>query len=117
MGFWRPGQTVWIKCWGDDHTPTQQEATALVKQEASPERQELFEEQDGAVYRYGYLLVEQEVGKRRYAVIPSARSPAQARREILGDQLLVEGFEPLDVGTDGALGIEIVRVERSDPGE
>jgi hypothetical protein len=66
--FWRPGQTVWINCWGNGRTPTRREAIALIKEEASPERKDLFEDEDGAVYRYGYLLVERNGRKKQYAV-------------------------------------------------
>lgn len=65
--FWRPGRTVWIICWGDGRTPTKREALALIKEDASPARQELFEE-DGEVYRFGYLLVEGKGRKRQSAV-------------------------------------------------
>src|SRR5689334_20006087 len=42
-------------------------------------------------------------------------SPGELRREVLGDQLLVERRQRLDVGLGVALGVQVVRVELTNP--
>jgi hypothetical protein len=36
--LWRPGLTVWMTVWGNDHHESRAERLALVKEAASPER-------------------------------------------------------------------------------
>ncbi|RLS43157.1 MAG: hypothetical protein DWH81_03025 [Planctomycetota bacterium] len=68
LAFAKPGRTIWIDCWGDGDEPSKSEIVALIKSEASPDRDDLFEADEGEVYRYAYRLVEFEDGGRRFAV-------------------------------------------------
>ncbi len=66
--FAKAGRTIWIDCWGDGDEPSREEIMALVKTEASPDRDDLFENDEDELYRYAYRLVEFEDGARRFAV-------------------------------------------------
>ena len=66
--FAKAGRTIWIDCWGDGDEPSRQEIIDLIKTEASPDRDDLFETDEGGVYKYAYRLVEFEDGGRRFAV-------------------------------------------------
>lgn len=68
LAFAQPGRTIWIDCWGDGDEPTKGEIVSLVKSEASPDRDDLFEVDEAGVYKYAYRLVEFEDGARRFAV-------------------------------------------------
>ena len=68
LAFAKTGRTIWIDCWGDGDEPSKEEIMALVKSEASPDRDDLFESDVDDVYRYAYRLVEFEEGARRFAV-------------------------------------------------
>lgn len=68
LAFAKPGRTIWIDCWGDGDEPSKGEIIALIKSEASPDRDDLFEADEGELYKYAYRLVEFEEGVRRFAV-------------------------------------------------
>ncbi len=68
LAFAQSGRTIWIDCWGDGDEPSKEEIIALVKSEASPDRDDLFETDVDEVYKYAYRLVEFEDGARRFAV-------------------------------------------------
>lgn len=68
LAFAKPGRTIWIDCWGDGDEPSRQEIIDLIKTEASPDRDDLFEIDEDGVYKYAYRLVEFEDGTRRFAV-------------------------------------------------
>jgi hypothetical protein len=58
--FWNSTHTVWLNCWGDGNSPSKQEAVAFIKEDASSDKQERFAFDDGNVYRYGYVLDEED---------------------------------------------------------
>jgi hypothetical protein len=68
LAFAKPGRTIWVDCWGDGDEPSRQEIIDLIKTEASPDRDDLFEIDEDGVYKYAYRLVEFEDGVRRFAV-------------------------------------------------
>jgi len=68
LAFAKAGRTIWIDCWGDGDEPSKGEIIALVKSEASPDKDDLFETDEDDVYKYAYRLVEFEDGARRFAV-------------------------------------------------
>lgn len=68
LAFAKPGRTIWVDCWGDGDEPSRQEIIDLIKTEASPDRDDLFEIDEDGVYKYAYRLVEFEDGARRFAV-------------------------------------------------
>jgi len=65
--FWKPGQSVWINCWGDGTHPSKAEALANVREDADPQRRQVLDEEDGDIYRFIYALTEQQDNKVRYA--------------------------------------------------
>jgi len=68
LAFAKAGRTIWIDCWGDGDEPSKGEIVTLVKSEASPDKDDLFETDEDEVYKYAYRLVEFEDGARRFAV-------------------------------------------------
>src|SRR5262245_39565810 len=84
-------------------------------------------------YRPAHPIASHQPGRRRYSVAaPSAPeelaeardesicaegSPADLRREIFGDQLLIIRTECFDVRAPGALRVQIVRTEFAHPVE
>lgn len=64
--YWRPGSTIWIDVWNT--SIGRGEAVEGMKQQASADRKELYEQDDGTILRYGYSLVEQQGASRRYAI-------------------------------------------------
>lgn len=54
--LWRPGFTIWLAAWNNDHEESRQERLAWVKQEASPQRYDECESEADGVTRYGYRL-------------------------------------------------------------
>lgn len=68
LAFAKPGRTIWIDCWGDGDEPSRQEIIDLIRTEASPDRDDLFETDEEGVFKYAYRLVEFEDGGRRFAV-------------------------------------------------
>lgn len=67
--FWNGTFTVWLNYWGDGRRPTKQEAKEFIQQDASPDAYSRFEQEDGAVYRYGYVLDEEdEDGAAQYGL-------------------------------------------------
>jgi hypothetical protein len=64
--YWRPGATIWINTWNTGQG--RKEAIVSIKQQSSQTRKDLYEAEDGAVLRYGYFLIEEEGGSRRYAI-------------------------------------------------
>jgi hypothetical protein len=54
--LWRPGLTIWLTAWNNDHGEFQADRVARIKKSASPER---FAEQEavaGGVTRFSYRL-------------------------------------------------------------
>jgi hypothetical protein len=54
--LWRPGLTVWLAAWGNDHQASRQDRLAWVKREASPRRYAEDESEADGVTRYSYRL-------------------------------------------------------------
>lgn len=54
--LWRPGLTIWLTAWGNDHRESQARRLAGLKQSASPERFAEDESQARNLTRYSYRL-------------------------------------------------------------
>lgn len=54
--LWRPGLTIWLIAWGNDHEESQGDRLAKVKRGASPQRFAECESETGGVTRYSYRL-------------------------------------------------------------
>ena len=96
LAFAKPGRTIWIDCWGDGDEPSKGEIVALIKSEASPDRDDLFEMEEGEVYRYAYRLVEFEEGGRRFAVYAFADPQDKPWGEALARSVQYSPVESLD---------------------
>jgi hypothetical protein len=57
--LWRPGLTVWLAAWGNNHGGSQAERLAWIKEEASPERFAERESNAGNLTRFSYRLREE----------------------------------------------------------
>jgi hypothetical protein len=58
--LWRPGLTLWLAVWGNDHKESQTERLAWIKGEASPARFDVRESIGAGVSRFSYRLREQD---------------------------------------------------------
>jgi hypothetical protein len=57
--LWRPGLTIWMAAWGNNHGQSQAERLAWVKNIASPKRFDERTTQNGKVTRFGYRLLDE----------------------------------------------------------
>src|SRR3712207_1650510 len=57
--LWRPGVTVWLTAWGNDHGESQAQRLAAAKRDASPARFAERESTSGGVTRFSYRLRDQ----------------------------------------------------------
>ena len=54
--LWRPGLTIWLVAWGNNHAETHRERLARIKQSASPGRFAERESEDSGLTRFSYRL-------------------------------------------------------------
>jgi hypothetical protein len=54
--LWRPGLTIWLAAWGNDHNETQAARLAWIKAEASPAGFDARESAGCGVTRFSYRL-------------------------------------------------------------
>jgi hypothetical protein len=54
--LWRPGLTVWLAAWNNDHGESRPERLAWIKESASPARFDERESNFGGVTRFSYRL-------------------------------------------------------------
>jgi hypothetical protein len=54
--LWRPGLTIWLAAWNNDHGESQAERLAWIKESASPKRYAERESNAGKVTRFSYRL-------------------------------------------------------------
>jgi hypothetical protein len=54
--LWRPGFTVWLTAWNNDHNDSQAKRLAGIKESASPERFAVLESEARNLIRYSYRL-------------------------------------------------------------
>src|SRR5512139_1712327 len=54
--LWRPGLTVWLDAWGNDHGASQAERLQAMVAEASPKARVVLSSSAGGVTRYAYRL-------------------------------------------------------------
>jgi hypothetical protein len=74
--LWRPGRTVWINIWNDHEAGTPRERLDRWVAERDVRANDLFNQQDGDLLRYGYLLEEdEEAGGERLGLYSYTVSP------------------------------------------
>lgn len=54
--LWRPGLTLWLTAWGNDHNEAQSERLARAKRDCSPDRFAEREVVEGGITRLSYRL-------------------------------------------------------------
>ncbi|MCI0359555.1 MAG: hypothetical protein L0211_13855 [Planctomycetaceae bacterium] len=54
--LWRPGITIWLAVWNNDHGKSQAERLASIKESAAPARFDECEAVTGKITRYSYRL-------------------------------------------------------------
>jgi hypothetical protein len=54
--LWRPGLTIWLVAWNNDHGQSQADRVAWIKKSASPKRFAEQEAEAGGVTRFSYRL-------------------------------------------------------------
>jgi hypothetical protein len=60
--LWKAERTIWVNVWNDHEGWTDRERLNRWIADRSPEATDLFEQQDGGLLRFGYLLEEPEEG-------------------------------------------------------
>lgn len=56
--LWRPGLTIWLEAWQNDHDETQADRLDWMKDVASPSRFDIRESTSGGVTRWSYRLLD-----------------------------------------------------------
>jgi hypothetical protein len=62
--IWRPGFTMWIVVWGNNHNETPKERLAWTKKDISEDSFDIMEEEDSDILRYSYRLKEESEDNR-----------------------------------------------------
>lgn len=62
--IWRPGFTMWIAVWGNNHKQTKAARLDEVKRVVSPDAFDLEEAEDSGVLRFAYRLQEEAADER-----------------------------------------------------
>jgi hypothetical protein len=57
--LWRPGMTVWMSMWNNDHAESVTDRLAWIRSDASPDAFDVSEDSKGTPARYSYRLDEQ----------------------------------------------------------
>lgn len=57
--LWRPGLTVWLAAWGNDHRDSQAKRLRSIKKDAAPDRFGESESRSQGITRYSYRLREE----------------------------------------------------------
>lgn len=60
--LWRPGLTLWLAAWGNDHAQSRDDRLAQVKRGASPRRFAECESEADGITRYSYRLRDENEG-------------------------------------------------------
>jgi hypothetical protein len=62
--FWRSKQTIWCDIF--EHKTNEQEMLAILKEDSNPNPEQIFEELQGDVLKYAYLLSEADGAKKAW---------------------------------------------------
>jgi hypothetical protein len=64
MVLWRPGLTIWVNVWNNDHNQTRADRLARIKSKHAPEATDLEEAEEEGLTRFCYRLKEESEDDR-----------------------------------------------------
>lgn len=65
--IWRPGFTIWMTVWNNDHDETREQRLNWIQAHSNPDAHSPVTEKDGDLIRYAYRLEEESGDKRQPA--------------------------------------------------